>query len=103
MSPQPSLPGHQLHPLRAPSASSAVTIPSRSALSEKVVKTSEITQLRDHFGHQRLREGKYTAGQIDTRWAVPIESDFTGWLAENIDKLPVAREQIQEILKERRR
>ena len=22
-------------------------------------------QLRDLFGHQRLREGKYTAGQID--------------------------------------
>jgi regulator of RNase E activity RraA len=70
-------------------------------LAEKVVQSSEITQLRDHFGHQRLREGKYTAGQIDTRWSEPIERDFTGWLRDNIDKLPVAREQVQEIINRR--
>ena len=34
---------------------------------EKVVKTSEMTRLQDMFGHQRLREKKYTAGQIDTQ------------------------------------
>ena len=67
-------------------------------LAEKVVEYSEITQLRDHFGHQRLREGKYTAGQIDARWSEPIEQDFTQWLRANIDKLPVPREQVQEIL-----
>ncbi len=70
-------------------------------LAEKVVKTSEVVHLRDLFGHQRLREGKYTAGQIDTRWSPEIERDFSAWLNQNIDKLPVAREQIQEILKER--
>jgi hypothetical protein len=62
---------------------------------------SEITQLRDHFGHQRLREKKYTAGQIDTRWTDAIEADFTAWLRENIDKLPVPRQQVEEILKAR--
>jgi regulator of RNase E activity RraA len=72
-------------------------------LAEKVVQYSEITQLRDRFGHQRLREKKYTAGQIDTRWTGAIEADFTGWLRENIDKLPVAREQVEEILKGRAR
>ncbi len=51
------------------------------------------------FGHQRLREGKYTAGQIDTRWSAPIEADFTAWLRENRTKLPVAPEQVEEILK----
>ena len=53
------------------------------------------------FGHQRLKEGKYTAGQIDTRWSDPIEKDFSQWLRDHMDKLPVAKEQIQEILKER--
>jgi len=72
-------------------------------LAEKVVQYSEITQLRDRFGHQRLREKKYTAGQIDTRWTDAIEADFTGWLRENIDKLPVAREQVEAILKGRAR
>ena len=70
-------------------------------LAEKVVDYSEITQLRDHFGHQRLREGKYTAGQIDARWSEPIERDFTQWLRDNREKLPVAKEQIDEILKRR--
>ena len=34
-------------------------------LAEKVVKYSERTHLQDMFGHQRLKEKKYTAGQID--------------------------------------
>ena len=72
-------------------------------VTEQVVQYSEITHLRDLFGHQRLREKKYTAGQIDTAWSAPIEADFTGWLGENIDKLPVARQQIEEILKRRQR
>jgi regulator of RNase E activity RraA len=70
-------------------------------LLEKVVKTSEIVRLRDMFGHQRLREGKYTPGQIDTRWSDEIERDFSKWLNEHIDKLPVPRSQIQEFLKGR--
>jgi regulator of RNase E activity RraA len=70
-------------------------------LAERVVKTSEVVRLRDMFGHQRLKEGKYTAGQIDTRWTDAIEKDFSQWLKDNIKKLPVAEEQIQEILKER--
>ncbi len=70
-------------------------------LAEKVVTTSEIVRLRDMFGHQRIREGKYTAGQIDTRWAEEIEKDFSKWLNDHIDELPVPKEQIQEILKNR--
>jgi regulator of RNase E activity RraA len=72
-------------------------------VAEQVVQSSEITHLRDIFGHQRLREGKYTAGQIDTGWSAAIEADFTSWLRENIDKLPVARAQVEEILKRRQR
>ncbi len=72
-------------------------------VAEQVVQYSEITHLRDLFGHQRLREKKYTAGQIDTAWSAPIEADFTGWMQENIDKLPVGRQQIEEILKRRQR
>ncbi|WP_114750428.1 RraA family protein [Pleomorphovibrio marinus] len=70
-------------------------------LAEKVVVTSEIVRLRDMFGHQRIREGVYTAGQIDTRWEEEIEKDFSQWLNDHIDELPVPKEQIQEILKNR--
>ena len=70
-------------------------------LAEQVVRSSEITRLRDEFGHARLRAKVYTAGQIDGRWTDAIEADFTRWLRENIDHLPVARPQIEEILKQR--
>lgn len=70
-------------------------------LAERVVKQSEITRLRDDFGHQRLREGRYTAGQIDTRWSDPIEADFTGWLRANRNKLRVRPEVVREILENR--
>lgn len=70
-------------------------------LVEQVVVTSEVVRLRDMFGHERLRAGVYTAGQIDTRWSDEIERDFSKWLNEHIDELPIPREQIQEILKKR--
>ncbi len=70
-------------------------------LAEKVVKDSELTRLRDIFGHQRLRERKYTAGQIDARWSPAIETDFTDWLRRNQAHLPVSKEAIQEILQQR--
>ena len=70
-------------------------------LAEKVAKTSEVVRLRDMFGHQRLREKKYTAGQIDSRWSDDIEKDFSGWMQANIDQLPVPPDQIKALLKER--
>jgi len=70
-------------------------------LAEQVVTTSEIVRLRDMFGHQRLKEGKYTAGQIDSRWTDEIEKDFSKWLNDHINELPVPKEQIQKYLKDR--
>lgn len=70
-------------------------------LAEKVVVTSEVVRLRDLFGITRLKEGRYTPGQIDSKWSDAIEKDFSGWLKDHIDDLPVPREQIQELLKKR--
>jgi regulator of RNase E activity RraA len=70
-------------------------------LAEKVVRTSEVVRLRDMFGHQRLREQKYTPGQIDSRWSDEIEKDFSEWLNANIDNLPVPKDQILELLRQR--
>jgi 4-hydroxy-4-methyl-2-oxoglutarate aldolase len=52
-------------------------------LAEEVVTRSEEVRLRDQFGHQRLREGRYTPGEIDTSsWPEHIEADFQSWRAE---------------------
>jgi 4-hydroxy-4-methyl-2-oxoglutarate aldolase len=70
-------------------------------LAEKIVVTSEIVRLRDLFGITRLKEGKYTPGQIDNQWTEAIEKDFFQWLQNHIDELPVPKEQVQELLKKR--
>ena len=70
-------------------------------LAEKVVVTSEIVRLRDLFGITRLKEGRYTPGQIDNKWSDEIEKDFSKWLTDHMDELPVPKEQIQELLKKR--
>jgi 4-hydroxy-4-methyl-2-oxoglutarate aldolase len=66
-----------------------------SHLAQEVVEKSEVIRLRDNFGHQRLREGKYTPGQIDRNWSADIEADFKAWLVERKDKLtPYQRQQL---------
>ena len=67
-------------------------------LAERVVQDSEHTRLRDTFSHQRIREQKYTGGQIDREWTPEIEADFTQWMKDNIDKLPATHIAVQEYL-----
>ncbi len=55
-------------------------------LAQEVVERSENTRLRDEFGHQRLREGIYTPGQIDVRWTPEIQADFEQWKKEREKK-----------------
>ena len=70
-------------------------------LLDTVVLNAEFISLRDQFGHQRLREGKYTPGQIDTQWTDEIKKDFLQWLKDNPDKLPMTREELDKFMKER--
>lgn len=67
-------------------------------LAEKVVVTSEIVQLKDEFGHLRLREGKYTPGQIDRGWSQEIKEDFKKWYEALPTKPPIALEEIEKHL-----
>ena len=72
-----------------------------SHLAEQVVITSEVVRLRDLFGITRLKEGVYTPGQIDNKWSDEIEKDFSKWIRDKIDELPVPKEQIKELIKKR--
>lgn len=56
-------------------------------LAEKVVTESEVIRLTDAFAHQRVRDGKYTAGQMDTEWTDAIKKDFFSWLQKNRSSL----------------
>ncbi|MDV3308972.1 MAG: RraA family protein [Cyclobacteriaceae bacterium] len=70
-------------------------------LAEEVVLAAEFIALRDEFGHQRLREGKYTPGQIDQQWTDDIKNDFLKWLDQNPDKLPMTRAELDAYMKSR--
>lgn len=68
---------------------------------EDLVLNSEFVALRDAFGHQRLREGKFTPGQIDRQWTDDIKKDFLGWLDTQKDKLPMTRAELDAYMKDR--
>ncbi|MBM3333176.1 RraA family protein [Candidatus Sumerlaeota bacterium] len=64
-------------------------------LAQEVVEFSEVTRLRDQFGWQRLREGKYTPGEIDRAWPEEIERDFREWVKSKESQLtPYQREKL---------
>lgn len=70
-------------------------------LVEDLVITSEVTGLRDEFGHLRLKEGKYLAGEIDSEWTEAIKKDFLDWLNNYPGKLPMSKQDLDNYLKER--
>ena len=70
-------------------------------LVENLVITAEVTALRDQFGHQRLREKKYLAGQIDSEWTEEIKKDFLNWVNNYPGKLPMSKKELDDYLKER--
>ncbi|MDR0793352.1 MAG: RraA family protein [Chitinophagaceae bacterium] len=82
-------------------AKKAGTIFIPAHLVEELVMNSEFIQLRDQFGHQRLREGKYTPGQIDTQWTDEIRNDFINWLKNYPGKLPMTRQELDNYMKSR--
>lgn len=66
-----------------------------------LVINAEFIALRDQFGHQRLREGKYTPGEIDQQWTDAIKKDFLSWLDQNPGKLPMSRQELDDYMKKR--
>ena len=48
-------------------------------LAQEVVEHSERTRLEDFWGQIRIREGRYTSGQVDGNWTDEMRSDFAEW------------------------
>jgi regulator of RNase E activity RraA len=67
-------------------------------LAEEVCVYGEVIKVRDIFGKKRLAEGRYLTGQIDGKWAAPIEADFREWLA-GTSGLPIPDETVAHLLK----
>jgi len=52
-------------------------------LAAEVVEFSELTRLRDEWGHQMLNSGRYTPGQVDGEWTPDMEREFERWAERN--------------------
>ena len=73
-----------------------VVIPAH--LAETVVVTAEVVALKDEFGHERLKAGVYTPGQIDVPWTAAIKADFFKWLEARPEKPNVPPSEIEKHL-----
>lgn len=56
-------------------------------LAEKVADHAELTHLQDDWGHEMLREEKYTPGEVDGRWTPQMIEQFNAWAAKQGSKL----------------
>jgi 4-hydroxy-4-methyl-2-oxoglutarate aldolase len=72
-----------------------------SAMAEPLIQNAEFTALRDEFGIMRLKEGKYTPGQIDQKWDDTIKNDFLTWLKANPSKVRMSPKEFDDFMKER--
>jgi len=68
---------------------------------EVVVTTAEFIALRDKFGHEMLKTGRYSTGQIDSQWTDKIKSDFLKWLDQHPNEVKMTRAQLDEFMKKR--
>ncbi|MDB4999057.1 MAG: RraA family protein [Mucilaginibacter sp.] len=70
-------------------------------LAEKVIVTAEFIALRDKFGQEMLKSGKYTTGEIDSEWTAPIKDAFLKWLDQNPKEVKMTRAQLDDFMKKR--
>lgn len=56
-------------------------------LAQEVADESELTQLRDEWGHTMLREQKYNPGQVDAQWTPQMIDEFNKWAAAKGSKM----------------
>lgn len=70
-------------------------------LVEHIVLTGEVTALFDVFGQQRIKEGKYSAGAIDSKWTSEIKKDFRSWAKEHKNDIPMSLESLNKYLESR--
>jgi regulator of RNase E activity RraA len=54
---------------------------------QEVIDSAEDTHRYDEWGHQMLREGRYTPGQIDGEWTRQMIHEFNSWAEQKGLKL----------------
>jgi 4-hydroxy-4-methyl-2-oxoglutarate aldolase len=67
-------------------------------LAEEVVTTGEVLLIKDEFAHMRMREHRYTPGQIDSPWSQEMKADFFQWYKTRKNNPPTPLSVIEKLL-----
>ncbi|MBG9375106.1 RraA family protein [Panacibacter sp. DH6] len=70
-------------------------------LAEKVISTAEFIGLKDKFGHDMLKSGRYAPGQIDNQWTDEIKNAFLKWLDAHPGESKLTRAQLDAFMEKR--
>lgn len=70
-------------------------------LAEQVVATAEFVTMKDKFGFEMVRTGKYSTGQIDSQWTDQIKVDFLKWLAQHPEEGKMTRAELDAMMSKR--
>ncbi len=70
-------------------------------LAEQVVATAEFVTMKDKFGFEMVRTGKYSTGQIDSQWTDQIKVDFLKWLEQHPEEGKMTRAELDVMMSKR--
>ncbi|MBC7759319.1 MAG: RraA family protein [Phormidesmis sp. FL-bin-119] len=70
-------------------------------LAEQVVATAEFVTLKDKFGFEVIKAGRYTTGQIDSQWPDAIKVDFLKWLDQHPEESKMTRAELDVMMSKR--
>ena len=70
-------------------------------LAEQVVATAEFVTLKDKFGFEVIRAGRFTTGQIDSQWPDAIKVDFLKWLDQHPEEGKMTRAELDVMMSKR--
>jgi regulator of RNase E activity RraA len=70
-------------------------------LAEKVIKIAAFIIVKDQFGFEMLKSGRYTPGEIDNNWTDAIRTAFIEWQHKQTGKTPMTRQELDKMLEKR--
>ena len=70
-------------------------------LAEMVVATAEFVSMKDQFGFEMLKSGKYSTGQIDSQWTEEIKNHFLKWLEQHPELGKMTKASLDEVMSKR--
>lgn len=70
-------------------------------LAERVISVAEFVTLKDQFGFEMVKTGKYSTGQIDSEWTNELKTAFLKWLEQHPELGKMTRAELDKVMSKR--